>query len=75
MSDDQTRADEFCKRLASPPRTARPRQKDVSVPRDAEAAAELTRESPERETESKREEERLSDRVGKAPGPQRGDET
>jgi hypothetical protein len=67
---DQDRADEFVKRLMGGPA-----RKNVSVPRDDEAAAALTRESPERETESKREEERLADRVGKAPGPQRGDET
>jgi hypothetical protein len=66
---DQDRADEFVKRLMGGPR-----KKDVSTPRDDEAAA-LVRESPERETESKREEERLADKVGKAPGPQRGDET
>jgi hypothetical protein len=67
---DQDRADEFVKRLMGGPR-----KKDVSVARDDEAAAALTRESPERDTESKREEERLADRVGKARGPQRGDET
>jgi hypothetical protein len=75
MSDDQSRADEFCKRLAHPPRTARPRQKDVSVPRDSEAAAELTRDSPRSDMEAKRDEERLVDEVGRAKGPQRGDET
>jgi hypothetical protein len=62
---DQTRAEDFLRRLAGGPSTTRA----------DEVAEKLTEKSPPRQTERAREERSLAGEVGKVCGPQEGTDT